>query len=263
MKDRKGDIESFNYDYNALATSYLDSGYVFGFDNTGSNNIDPITAIVGTIDRGIIYFRCNRFDLYTSYKSTEPNSIKKVIDAYIKLIENPREEVKGIIFDLRNNPGGRVTDYDFLLGHLTDSPITWGFTKYKISDDPLKYTPWLESTLKPMRSTPINLPILAITNGSSQSFVLILKCLSETTVLGERTFGATGPVSDSDLLYGGSFNIRNFMTVEMSSASFKDLNGNIYEGKGIEPDIHIKYEHNSTLQDNQMEEAVKFLKSEF
>lgn len=53
------------------------------------------------------------------------------------------------------------------------------------------------------------------------------------------------------------------MTVEMSSASFKDRNGNIYEGKGIEPDIYINYEHKHTSQDNQIEEAVKVLKSKF
>jgi len=267
LKDRKLSTQNFNYDYNAVAKNFLDPGYVFGFDNTGQNNFDPITAIVGTIDKKIIYFRCNRFDLYNSYSSTQANGVKHVIDAYVALIANKGEEVKAIIFDLRNNPGGRVTDFDFLLGHLTDSQVTWGFTKYNIFDEPLKYTPWLESKLKPKRSNPLNLSILSITNSGSQSlaesFVIILKSIPRTTVLGEKTFGATGPVADGNVLYGGSVNIRDFMTVEMSSASFKDWNGNIYEGKGIEPDIQISYDQSGTSMDNQIEEAIKFLKSKF
>jgi len=266
VRERKKDTGSFDYNYDMLASRYLDSGYVFGFDNTGLNSADPITAIVGKINNEIIYFRCNRFDLYNSYISVEANSIRKVMDAYFGLIGNRGGNIKGIIFDLRNNPGGKVTDYDFMLGHLTEAPLIWGFTKYKMSDDPLKYTPWLEATLKPRRPTSSVASIVALTNGNSQSlaesFVLILKSLGNATIIGEKTFGATGPVTDNDRFYGGSFDIRGFMTVEMSTASFKDLNGEVYEGTGIEPDIQIDYEQTGTSADSQIERAIDFLTSE-
>jgi len=65
--------------------------------------------------------------------------------------------------------------------------------------------------------------------------------------IGTRTWGANGPLTSSVYFDGGQFTIGSaafgssgYMFVYTSSSMFKDINGDIYEGVGVPPDIYAR-----------------------
>ena len=67
-----------------------------------------------------------------------------------------------------------------------------------------------------------------------------------------------GPIVKNEIYGSGAFEVPGFVKVQASSCKFKYLDGNIYEGIGIEPDVHIPY--TSLLSTNgvdiQLEKAI-------
>jgi hypothetical protein len=77
-------------------------------------------------------------------------------------------------------------------------------------------------------------------------------------VIGENTWGATGPITSTDVYNYGSFEIKEFMSVQMSSAMFMARDNNTYNIRGISLDIPIPFERSSLNMgiDKQLERAI-------
>jgi C-terminal processing protease CtpA/Prc len=71
---------------------------------------------------------------------------------------------------------------------------------------------------------------------------IAIKSMPQGLVIGETTWGATGPIADRTTFTGGSFNVGQFMSVETSSAAFKDTNGRSYEKSAVIRDITVPYD---------------------
>src|SRR4051794_2107600 len=126
---RKQDTIHPNFLYLSLLGHYIDRGYVEGLDNV----TDPGTrryTVAGTINNNILYFYCNIFELKSSYNASNNNEIKQVLDYFFARLANPTG-LKGVIIDVRGNPGGDVRDLNFLLGKMISTPLTFGYTRYK------------------------------------------------------------------------------------------------------------------------------------
>jgi len=70
---------------------------------------------------------------------------------------------------------------------------------------------------------------------------MALRTLPQCKVVGETTFGATGPLTENALYNDGAFNVADFLSVETSSTEFKYHDGLIYEGKGFSPDYPVPF----------------------
>jgi C-terminal processing protease CtpA/Prc len=86
--------------------------------------------------------------------------------------------------------------------------------------------------------------------------------MANCKIVGETTFGATGPLVENAVYNDGSFNVSPYITVETSSSEFKYIDGKIYEGKGFAPDFPVSFDRaaiNSGI-DSQMNKAIMLAK---
>lgn len=193
------------------------------------------------------------FFLNNSYQSNP--KIRNLLDVFFSnLHEN---KVESLILDLRNNPGGDVSDLNFILGKIVSSPHKFGKIKYKFGNNRQDYSPYLDAFILPINNnTTFNKPIYILTNSKTSSlaelFTIALKSLPNSKVIGNTTSGITGIlVTENSLYNGGSFKVGDFMNINISAASVVDLKYTSYEKTGILPDIVINNKDRFT--DSQLE----------
>jgi hypothetical protein len=84
-----------------------------------------------------------------------------------------------------------------------------------------------------------------IVNGAkgivAELITLTIHTLPNGIVIGENTWGATGPLTANYIYNDGSFDVAGFMHIETASAQFKYIDDKMYEGVGIPPDITVPY----------------------
>ncbi len=265
---RKREKKSFHYPYPFLKidSGYLDKNFIVGIDYNNVTNGTPLVAVSGTINDKILYFTCNNFTLFKSYKSKESNSVKSSLQFFLETLKNLPANIKGIIIDVRGNLGGDISDLNLLIGHFINKPLHFGYTQYKSGNGRLDYTPWIAAYVNPQGGKKeISLPIIVLADNSSASLseaiVMAIHSLPNGVFVGENTFGATGPLVETEVYNAGQFAIPDFLSVQTSSAKFKYLNGKNYEGEGFPPDIFIPFDINSLKsgKDTQLEKAISLV----
>lgn len=235
-----------------IPKKYIDAGtLVMGTDTIafdGANTI--LTAVTGTINHSILYLYFNLFALSQAGKYTAP-----VFNAFFNALPRLPASIKGIVIDLRGNPGGELSDLDYFIGQMTTSRYQIGYTEGKNGVGRLDYTPWTPAYVKPWYkgSTNITIPVVALGDDLSVSMAelttMAIKSLPNRNgvFIGTRTWGANGPLIPPVYYNGGQFTIgtaawgaNGYMNVYTSSTMFKYINGTIYEGVGVPPDIYAR-----------------------
>jgi C-terminal processing protease CtpA/Prc len=167
------------------------------------------------------------------------------------------KDCKAIIFDVRNNGGGTLTNSERIASRFIDETRIVGYIMHKtgpghndlssphaIELKPTKYIKWLR-------------PVAVLTNRSCYSatndFVNKMKLFPQVTIIGDKTGGGCGLPFHSELPNGWS--------VRFSSSPILDANKE-YTEYGVAPDIKIDIEDNDQLNniDTIIEEAINYLK---
>jgi len=244
--------------------SYLDSGYLIGSDYK-TDPANPLIAVAGKIQKNILFFGCNRFSLGASFRSVTGNSIQPLLNYFFSELQGD-PDVKAVILDVRDNPGGDVADLNFLAGRFTNKPVHFGYTRYKSGNGRLNYTPWITADISPASQKSFSGPVIILADRYSASmgeiFAMAMRAMPNCKIVGETTFGATGPLVENAVYNAGSFNVSPYIAVETSSSEFKYIDGKIYEGKGFAPDFPVSFNRaaiNSGI-DSQMNKAIMLAK---
>lgn len=205
-----------------------------------ANNIES-----NVLDDDIGYIRILQFDvdIYDQFKTE-----------YDKLIKT--EKVKGLVIDLRDNPGGLVNE-------------TIKIADLLVKDGVILKVKYADGATKTYRATGTNscaVPLVVLVNENSASASEILsgaiKDLNQGTIVGTTTFGK-GIMQSIIGLEGGdglSITIAKFYTASESEI----------HGVGIEPDIEVELGEGvdldtviGTSEDNQLNEAIRVLQEKF
>lgn len=247
---------------------YIDkASLVTGTDSIVVNAAQTgFTAVTGTINNDILYLYFSDFFFSLAGDNTLP-----VLNKFFSAISDLPAGTRGIIIDVRGNSGGEVNDLDYLLGSMTTQPLTYGYTRAKSGPGRLDYTPWAPAIVTPQPgAAQINVPVVVLADHFSASMAeltaLAVKSLPKGKFIGTTTWGANGPLTPSVYFNGGQFTVgsgmpNGYMFVYTSSVMFKYLDGNIYEGRGIPPDVWVP-ETKSAYQsghDIQLERALSFI----
>ncbi|MCX6247127.1 MAG: S41 family peptidase [Bacteroidetes bacterium] len=219
-----------------------------------------------TINREIIkidnipYFGMLDHDIgYIKLTSFTQKAAAEVKQAFIKLRE--KDELKGIIIDLRGNGGGLLNEAVDIVNIFVDKGQDVVTTKGKLPDKNRTY----KTTNAPVDVT---LPVVILVDGQSASASEILsgaiQDLDRGVVVGRRTFGKGLVQNVVPLSYNSQIKItvakyyipsgRCIQAIDYSHknkegvfakipdsliAAFKTKDGRtVYEGRGIKPDIH-------------------------
>lgn len=187
--------------------------------------------------QGIVHLRLSRFGDTTN---------KEWRDAVDQILEK-RPGLKGIVLDLRGNPGGYLSGSVFVVSEFVRTGTTVLLEEFADGSRKEVKTEFSGKLL----NTPT---ILLVDGGSASSSEIVtaaLRNLKKFTVVGVKSFGK-GTIQDAEDFSDGS-------GIHITVAKWLDPAGNWYHEKGIEPDVLVELDktQKEAGKDNQLEEAVK------
>jgi hypothetical protein len=138
-----------------------------------------------------------------------------------------------VIIDLRGNPGGSATMVGYLISAFTraDAGI-YDVVHYRAgteSERPTEHYP------HPRLDIPIYLLTSGRTASAAEAMAYELQAAGRAVVVGEVTSGAANP--GGEFAAGDGFNV--FISI---GTPVNPLTGSNWEGKGVEPDVHVPAE---------------------
>ena len=204
---------------------------------------DPITLtiireseekpLVITVVRDIIKTKSVRFETlepgfgYLRISSFQSHTVESLRQAIYQLKEDNSGKLKGIVLDLRNNPGGILTA---AVG-VSDMFLNKGmivYTEGRKKDSKLKFN------AKPNAKLP-DVPLIVLVNaGSASASEIVAGALQDHgrgIIMGEKTFGK-GSVQTI-------LPMNNNAALKLTTARYYTPNGRSIQASGITPDIII------------------------
>lgn len=166
-------------------------------------------------------------------------------------LKTPKNKLAGVILDNRCNNGGYLSNLNYVVSPFIKKDLEAIYTRYKEGPGRLEHSVWSPVTIEPSSENrdlaSENIPYVVLSNIYSISMGEIttynISQLPTGYVIGERTYGATGPLlSDAiDLTYGGPFGDieKERHYVYTSTYEIKTHDGFVPEGKGFTPNKEV------------------------
>lgn len=219
----------------------------------------------------VIYLRLSGFSFSGVLQKDPGGPVEQVLRNYQRMIlETP--DIKGVIIDVRDNGGGYLADMQEILAPMIDTDLLIGYTRVKEGLGRLDYGPWVPCILSPAENhRKVDAPIVVLANlhsvSMSEMTCMAVSVLPNGCVVGERTFGGTGPLyGNYKFAYSGAWENSSVVSVYGSTAVMKDARGKIHEGVGIVPHIEVlqtpevEAEMRSGV-DPQLERALEYIRT--
>lgn len=212
---------------------------------------DPfdVTVVRGRIEIPIVEYRMEGDIAYLKFSEFNALGTQKVREALKELLKN---NPKGLILDIRDNPGG------FL--HVAIGVTSQFLPKGKV----VLIERWKDGREKVYKSeggglaTDIPMVVLVNRNSASASEILAgaLQDHKRAVLIGERTFGK-GSVQQP-------FELRDGSELRVTIAHWFTPNGRGIHGHGIEPDISVEVtkEDRAAGRDPVLERALEYFKQQ-
>lgn len=165
----------------------------------------------------------------------------------------------GMIFDVRGNTGGELTNVERICSRFTNERVLVGYTCHKTGTGHDDFSQPVPEYVDPSTSIRWQKPVVVLANRSCYSaantFVRNMKELPNVTILGDQTGGGSGMPFSSELPIGWSvrFSACPSYDARMQQTEF-----------GVAPDIVCPLDEEKAKQgiDTMIEEAKKVLNAE-
>ena len=189
----------------------------------------------------IAYLKLSQFGDNTN---KEWQSLVETINTQIKNSKN----VKGLILDLRNNPGGYLSDATFIASEFISQGLP-----VVLEDDGI---PVNKQTLYADRQGVFtNTPVVVLINkGSASASEIVAGALRDNNrakLVGETSFGK-GTIQQAEDLGGGS-------GLHVTIAKWLTPKGTWVNQKGLTPDFSVSPNSKDPSEDSQLEKAIEVL----
>ena len=218
-----------------------------------------VTLTIGRGDEESFDVKITREDIEVPYVEKEMKTEKIGYISLAQFIENVGTKVetaaadlkeqgaKGIILDLRNNPGGLLDEAVNVASVFLDEGVVVSVRQKDKTERILKVN-------QDIKSHP-DIPLIILTNKGSASASEIVagavKDYDRGELIGTTTFGK-GVVQSVIPLKNGS-------AVSLTTARYYTPDGNYIHGKGIVPDIKVELDMKAAQEDgsdNQLQKAI-------
>jgi len=190
---------------------------------------------IGTVDYGLLPQNIG----YVHYSTFESGLGSGNIDLILNYFSN----ATGLIFDVRDNGGGNLTNVEDFVNRFIDSKILAGYIIHKKGpgrndfDSPYAYY------IEPVGGNHLawKKPVVVLTNRSTFSaannFVSIMKGLPNVTIIGATTGGGSGMPFNSELPNGWSI---RFSACSILDANKQSTESGVAPTAGCEVDMDIQ-----------------------
>ena len=156
--------------------------------------------------------------------------------------------IRGVVFDLRNNPGGFLQGAVFIASEFLDGGAV---VKQEQSRDG-----GLQTFSVDRKGKLLGIPLVVLVNqGSASASEIVAGVLQErgrAKLVGEKTFGK-GTIQEAQELTGGA-------GLHVTIARWLLPSGKFIDKEGIKPDIEVKMDEKDQTKDLQLEKAIELLK---
>jgi carboxyl-terminal processing protease len=197
---------------------------------------DPCT------DASCVKYAYIRLSQFGDNTNTEWASLAKGISDQI----NQDKSIKGIVFDLRNNPGGYLTDAQYIASEFLPTGET-----VVTEDNGTTQTPLTVSRQGILIQPKL---VVLINGGSASASEIVAGALRDNRkieLIGDKSFGK-GTVQEADDLGDGA-------GLHVTIAKWLTPKGTWVHGKGLTPDVSVALNPKDPSRDTQLEKAVSEL----
>lgn len=190
-----------------------------------------------TLEPGFGYVRISQFQAQTG---------ASLVDAISKLKQDSGGNLKGLVLDLRNNPGGVLSSAVTVSDAFLEKGLIV-YTEGRVKDSELKFSATPEDVLK-------GAPLVVLVNaGSASASEIVAGALQDhkrAIVMGEKTFGK-GSVQTI-------LPMTNESALKLTTARYYTPSGRSIQAEGIVPDValaNVKLASNDEIVINPLKEA--------
>jgi carboxyl-terminal processing protease len=206
--------------------------------------------IVLTLTRAIIKIRSVKSKLlengygYVRVTQFQEHTGELLADALKALYKENKAPLKGLILDLRNDPGGLLNGAVAVAAAFVKPDSLVVYTEGRTEDAKMRLTANRENYLRPMQPDYLkNLPegvkqvpmVVLVNGGSASASEIVAGALQDdkrAVIMGTRTFGK-GSVQTI-------LPIGNGTAIKLTTARYFTPNGRSIQAKGIDPDIVVE-----------------------
>jgi carboxyl-terminal processing protease len=206
--------------------------------------------IVLTLTRAVIKIRSVKSQLlengygYVRVTQFQEHTGELLAEALNKLYKDNKAPLKGIILDLRNDPGGLLNGAVAVTAAFVKPDSLVVYTEGRNEDAKMRLTANREYYLRPMQADYLkDLPqgikqvpmVVLVNSGSASASEIVAGALQDhkrAVVMGTRTFGK-GSVQTI-------LPIGNGTAIKLTTARYFTPSGRSIQAKGIEPDIVVE-----------------------
>ncbi|MCF2903723.1 S41 family peptidase [Octadecabacter sp. CECT 8868] len=186
---------------------------------------------------GVAYVLIRHMGLNAPFGTTEQAAMATAFADVAAEIET----ANAIIIDIRYNPGGSDSVSFGVASHFTGQPVDV-LTKTTRNGD--GQTEPFTATLQPYDPTPLTQPVILLTSeltgSAAEILTMAMRELPQVTTMGHPTSGGL-----SDIL---GFTLPNGWELGLSHQTYRTMDGGLYEGVGIPPDVAFEIETAPLLQ---------------
>lgn len=165
------------------------------------------------------------------------------------MVELQASNIKGLIIDLRSNPGGSLQ----AVCDIADQLLPKGIIVYTVDRDGNREDYTCDGTHE------IDIPLVVLVNQYSASASEILsgaiKDYGIGTLVGTTTFGKG--------IVQRIFDLKDGTAVKLTVSSYYTPNGNNIHGIGIDPDVEVEFDSDAYAEDktdNQLDKGIEVMK---
>ncbi len=183
---------------------------------------------------------------YIRISSFQSKTTRNVIAAVEKLLDKESKNLKGLVLDLRNNPGGVLTGAVGVSDIFLEDGELIVFTKGRVEDAELNYS---ASTNDSVDGIPI---IVLINEGSASASEIVAGALQDhkrAVIMGQKSFGK-GSVQTI-------LPLKEDAALKLTTARYYTPSGKSIQGEGIDPDILVEEIHGGEGDENKRFEFVR------
>jgi carboxyl-terminal processing protease len=194
-------------------------------------------------------FQAKRIDDNIGYISF--SAFLTPVDDYFSQAIDTMLDMRGLIIDIRGNPGGMHEVGETIVSKLIQEKKLFSVFRYR---DEMK-----EVIVQPSEKTydgPVVVLIDVMNASASERFSACIQSIGRAVIIGERSPGLVGPSDVKELPNGASF-------LYLIAQSLTP-DGTVLEGHGVIPDITVSLDKSSLLdgKDTQLDRAVAYIKDE-
>jgi len=199
-----------------------------------------VRSVEVSFENNIAHLRLLRFGERTFEEWDE--AVEKILEE-----RNKNREFKGVVLDLRNNPGGYLQGAVYMASEFLGDGVV---VKQEQSQNG-----GIESFSVNRAGRLLDVPLVVlINNGSASASEILAGVLQErkrATLVGETSFGK-GTIQEAEELSGGT-------GVHITVARWLLPSGKAIDKEGIKPDFEILMDEKDDTKDPQLEKAIEIL----